>query len=139
MGGDHDRVIQNSALSRLWVLLLVCSISMALFINRRVARLVFVRMRLSGRMARRIVIVGTDAHAVGLMHTYERNPGLGYRVVGFIGDGDVGERGGVTVLGPIGDIGAILEEQAAVGAIVSLASVRSEDVNMLTRQRTESG
>ncbi len=132
-------VIQNSALSRLWVVLLACSISTALFINRRVARLVFARMRLSGKMARRIVIVGTDAHAVGLMHTYERNPGLGYRVVGFIGEGDIGERGGVSVLGSIGQIGGILEEHNAVGAVVSLASVRSEDVNMLTRQLTEKG
>ena len=99
----------------------------------------FARLRASGQISRRIVIIGTDAHAVGLMHTYERRPELGYTVVGFVGDGDLGRRGGVEVLGPVSDIDRILHEQHAVGAVVSLASVGQDEVNSLTRRLTENG
>jgi exopolysaccharide biosynthesis polyprenyl glycosylphosphotransferase len=73
------------------------------------------------------------------MHTYERNPGLGYKVVGFVGDDELGQRGGVEVLGRICDLSRIVHEHQAVGVVVSLASVPSDDVNHFTRQLTEDG
>ena len=132
-------VIQYDQLSRLWVFLFGISMALALTIERQFARRMFARLRASGQISRRIVIIGTDAHAVGLMHTYERRPELGYTVVGFVGDGDLGRRGGVEVLGPVSDIDRILHEQHAVGAVVSLASVGQDEVNSLTRRLTENG
>jgi exopolysaccharide biosynthesis polyprenyl glycosylphosphotransferase len=132
-------LVQFGDLSRLWVALYATSMLAALLIERQIARKVFAKLRASGQISRRIVIVGTDPHAVGLMHTYARHPELGYRVIGFVGDGDLGRREGVEVLGPVSDIDRILHEQHAVGAVVSLASVGQDDVNALTRRLTENG
>ncbi len=132
-------VIQYRELSRLWVLLLAGSMTLMLVIERQIARKMFAKLRATGQISRRIVIVGTDAQAVGLLHTYERRPDLGYKVVGFVGDDDLGRRGGVEVLGPITDVVRILHEQQAVGVVVSLPSVGHEEVNTLTRKLTEEG
>ncbi|MEP1124964.1 MAG: sugar transferase [Ilumatobacter sp.] len=131
--------IQYSQLSRLWVLVLGFTVTIAMLVERRIARAVFARLRREGRLQRRIVIVGTDAHAIGLMHAYDRNPALGYKVVGFAGDDDLGERGGVKVLGAIDDIRNVLETHDAVGVVVSLSSVDSNEVNLLTRRLTDGG
>lgn len=131
--------LQYEDLSRLWVFLLAVSMAGMLIVERNVARNIFSKLRTEGSMARRIVIVGTDAHAIGLMHTYQRNRALGYEVVGFVGDDDLGRRGGVDVLGPIGDLERVLRETHAVGAVVSLASVSSDEVNRVTRRLTEDG
>jgi exopolysaccharide biosynthesis polyprenyl glycosylphosphotransferase len=132
-------LIQHNELSRLWVVLFGVSMVSALLVERQIARRMFVRLRASGQISRRIVIVGTDPHAVGLMHTYGRHPELGYKVVGFVGDDDLGRRGGVEVLGPVSEIDRILHEHQAVGAVVSLASVSQDEVNSLTRRLTENG
>ncbi|MGB7879747.1 MAG: sugar transferase [Ilumatobacteraceae bacterium] len=126
-------------LSRLWVFLFgVCTVA-ALVLERLGARAVFAKMRLTGQLRRRIVVVGTDPHAVSIMHTYLRKPGLGYEVVGFVGDDELGERGGIEVLGPVSDLSRILHENDAVGVVVSLASVASDDVNSFTRRLTDEG
>ncbi len=130
---------QYTDLSRLWVAALAVCVTGSILIERGIARSMFTRLREQGRLQRRIVIVGTDAHAIGLMHTYERNPSLGYRVVGFAGDDDIGARGGVEVLGPIDDLLPMLKKQNAVGVVVSLNSVDADMVNALTRQLTDEG
>ena len=131
--------IQYSQLSRLFVVVMPICAFLALLIERRIARSTFRKLRQRGRLMRRIIIVGTDAHAIGLMHAYERDPSLGYKVVGFAGDDDLGPRAGVTVLGPIGDLARLLDEHEAVGVVVSLASVASDEVNHLTRRLTDGG
>lgn len=130
---------QFRELSRLWVFLFAACTLTAVLVERQFARRAFAKMRVSGQLRRRIVVVGTDPHAVGIMHTYERNPALGYEVVGFVGDDDLGRRGGVEVLGPIDDLSRILHEHDAVGVVVSLASVASDDVNVFTRRLTDEG
>ena len=132
-------VLQYDELSRLWVFLFGSCMVSVLMIERWIARKIFTKLRASGQISRRIVIVGTDPHAVGLMHTYARRPELGYKVVGFVGDDDLGERAGVKVLGPVADIDRVLHAQHAVGVVVSLASVNQNEVNALTRRLTENG
>ena len=68
-------------------------------IERTVARRIFTKMRRAGEICRPVLIVGTDADAVALLHAAQRTPHLGYRVVGFVGPDDIGVRGGCTVLG----------------------------------------
>jgi exopolysaccharide biosynthesis polyprenyl glycosylphosphotransferase len=131
--------LQFKELSRLWIGLVSVCVVGALLAERRVARTVFSRLRASGRLSRRIVIVGTDAHAIGLLHTYQRNPALGYEVVGFVGDDDLGERGGVSVLGSLDDLGEVLEHYDAVGVVVSLSAIGQDEVNVLTRRLTDRG
>ncbi len=131
--------IQYKDLSRLWVFLIAASIAGAVIAERQLARRQFDRLRQQGRLRRRILIVGTDPHTIGLMHTYQRNPGLGYDVAGFIGDDELGDRGGVRVLGPIDDLHTVLAEQDVCGVVVSLGSVGQDHVNRLTRELTDDG
>ena len=132
-------LIQFKELSRLWVALFGIGALLSLLVERRYARAVFRRLRQQGRLTRPIVIVGTDAHAIGLLHTYQRNPQLGYRIVGFVGDDDIGEREGARVLGPIRDVDLVLEHTGAVGVVISQSAVDQDAVNAITRRLTDHG
>lgn len=132
-------VMQFKDLSRLWIALVGTCVASAVIFERWIARRLFARMRASGRLTRRIVIVGTDAHAIGLLHTFQRNAALGYEVVGFVGEDDLGPRGGVSVLGGLDDLERVLDEQSAIGVVVSLSSVGQDEVNRLTRRLTDQG
>jgi exopolysaccharide biosynthesis polyprenyl glycosylphosphotransferase len=132
-------VFQYRGLSRLWVSLVAVGVLVSVATERRLARIAFRKMRLDGRLTRRILIIGTDPHAIGLLHTYERNPALGYEVVGFVGDDELGERCGVGVLGRVADIPRILAEQDVCGVVISPSSVGHDEVNLLTRRLTDAG
>lgn len=56
-----------------------------------------------------------------------------------MGDDDLGRRGGVDVLGLVVDVERVLVEHAAVGVVVSLASVSQDEVNSMTRHLTADG
>jgi exopolysaccharide biosynthesis polyprenyl glycosylphosphotransferase len=130
---------QYKELSRLWVVLLFLTVSGALIVERSIARRMFLNLRRTGRINRRVVIVGTDAHAIGLLHTVQRNADLGYHVVGFVGDADLGERGGVSVLGTYDDLEQIIADTNSVGVMISLSSVTDTLVNTMTRRLTDGG
>jgi exopolysaccharide biosynthesis polyprenyl glycosylphosphotransferase len=132
-------VVQYNGLSRFWVIAFAVATTVALIAEREIARRLFARMRQEGRLRRPIVIVGTDAHAVRLMHTFQRRPDLGYEVLGFIGPDDIGERGGVGVLGTLDQIEHILAEYDANGVVVSPTSVSDDEANALTRRLTDLG
>ena len=130
---------QYKELSRLWVIGLFLCVSGALIIERCIARRMFLNLRRTGRINRRVVIVGTDAHAIGLLHTLQRSPDLGYHVVGFVGDADLGERGGVSVLGTYSDLEQVIADTNSVGVMISLSSVVRQLVNTMTRRLTDGG
>ena len=132
-------VAQFHTLSRLWVLSLLTFVPLCLVLERTVARRIFARLRREGRILRRVLLVGTDAEAIGLMHATQRHTELGYQVVGFVGPDDIGTRGGCEVLGGFEDTQTVLEESGANGVMISLASVDPILVNRLTRQLTDSG
>ena len=132
-------VAQYEGLSRFWVISLAAAATVALIAEREIARRIFSRLRQQGRLRRPIVIVGTDAHAVRLMHTFQRRPDLGYEVLGFVGPEDIGERGGVKVLGTIDDIERILDDCDANGVVVSPSSVHDLDTNSMARRLTDRG
>ncbi len=131
--------LQYRDLSRLWIVSMFTLVTVALVTERRISRRVFATLRASGRINRRVAIIGTDAHAIGLLHTVERNPGLGYEVVGFVGADDLGQREGKVVLGAIRDANEILRSHECSGALISLNSVQPNQVNRLTRELTDDG
>ena len=130
--------LHYQGLSRFWVISLAVATTLALVAERAVARRIFTRLRQEGRLSRPIVIVGTDAHAVRLLHTFQRRPDLGYEVLGFIGSEDIGERGGVKVLGTLDEIEQVLHEYGANGVVVS-PSLPDQDINVLARKLTDLG
>jgi exopolysaccharide biosynthesis polyprenyl glycosylphosphotransferase len=132
-------VFQFKVLSRFWVLSLLAFVIGLMAIERTIARRIFTKMRRNGEICRPVLIVGTDADAVALVHAAQRTPDLGYRVVGFVGSDDIGVRGGCEVLGPVERTAEILEATGATGVLISLSSVDSEVVNRLTRDLTDDG
>jgi exopolysaccharide biosynthesis polyprenyl glycosylphosphotransferase len=131
--------LKFAELSRLWVVTVTTTGIALVTVERAIARKVFTRLRRERRISRRILIVGTDTHAVELLYTLQHNPELGYEVVGFVGDEDFGQRDGVMVLGPLADTEEILAETEASGVMVSLPSVPAPLVNHLTRRLTDAG
>jgi exopolysaccharide biosynthesis polyprenyl glycosylphosphotransferase len=129
-------IVQFKTMSRLWVVILVVAVAGCWVLERHVARKVFARLRREGRLRRRIIIVGTDAHAIALLNTYERNPDLGYEVVGFVGPDNAAARGSTRVLGGIDSLPELVHEAGASGVVMSLSSVSPHDVNKITRQLT---
>jgi exopolysaccharide biosynthesis polyprenyl glycosylphosphotransferase len=132
-------VVQFHELSRLWVLSVATFVPLCLVLERMVARRIFARLRREGRILRRVLVVGTDVEAIGLVHAIQRHPELGYQVAGFVGPDDIGTRGGCEVLGGFDDTQAVLERSSANGVMISLASVEPVLVNRLTRQLTDAG
>jgi len=131
--------VQFKALSRLWMLAMLVAVPLCLVLERALARRVFARLRRAGLLERPVLIVGTDAEAIGLMHATQRRTDLGYRVVGFVGPDDIGARGGCEVLGDLDDTERVLHETGANGVMISLNSVAPEQVNLLTRRLTDGG
>ena len=131
-------VMQYSMLSRLWVGLLFVCVMATLVASRIVARHIFKRLRASGRISRPVILVGTGSEAISLLHTTQRMPGLGYRVLGFTGE-PAGERGEFSVLGGVDDTLEVVSQTGATGVILSVASLEPATVNRLTRTLTEAG
>jgi len=132
-------VAQFKLLSRLWVVSVLLLVLTALVAERAIARRLFTRMRRAGRIGRCILIVGTDADAIGLLHATQRRPELGYRAVGYVGPDDLGPRGGCSRLGDLDEVEDALEATGATGVMISLASVPPGVVNRMTRRLTDAG
>jgi exopolysaccharide biosynthesis polyprenyl glycosylphosphotransferase len=128
---------QYSNLSRLWVVLAAGGVTVAAVVERQIARRAFQNMKRDGRLQRPILIVGTDTHAISLMHRYQRHPELGYHVVGLVGSDPHAERADMQVLGGIDDVSRVVSATGAVGVVISLHSVSADDVNSLTRTLTD--
>jgi exopolysaccharide biosynthesis polyprenyl glycosylphosphotransferase len=127
--------VKMKDLSRVWVALIGIWVSAALIIERTIARRIFLRLRASARVRRRILIVGTDPQAVDLQRLFRRDASLGYEVVGLVGSAPPG----VDVLGPIDDIERLLEAHDASGVVVSPATISDLEVNSMTRRLTDAG
>ncbi|MFK8026173.1 MAG: sugar transferase [Ilumatobacter sp.] len=132
--------VETRQLSRLWVAALAVFVAGALLIERRMARSIFTKLRQKGQLHRRIIVVGTDEHAMNLVEAYDRDPALGYTVVGLVGDPvAAGANPSVDVLGPAESVLGQLDKHDAVGVVVSLHSVAADTVNFLTRRLTDEG
>ncbi len=130
---------QMKDLSRLWVGLVAVSVLAALTVARSVARRVFARLRINGRLRRRIVIVGTDSHAVRLHQLFEHDPSLGYEVVGFVGDRPNDFLFRDRVLGDFADVTSVLAAHGAIGVVISPSALPESELNSMTRCLTDAG
>ncbi|MEL6892755.1 MAG: sugar transferase [Actinomycetota bacterium] len=128
-------------MSRRWVALLFVSLVTALCVERSIARSAFRRLRRERRMARRVVVVGGDAHAVELAKALERGPELGYDVVGAVTEGMLTPDPGLDVPVLVGYDGIedFVEDHGASSVIISLYSVGGDVVNQLSRRLTDAG
>jgi len=133
-------LVQNDDLSRGWVMLVFLGVVVALTIERLLARVVFHKLRRSGRMLRPILVVGTDDNAASLVDTVQRRPELGYWAVGFVATGaPEADLHGVPLLGDLTNVEDVAAEHGATGVLISLYSVDGATVNSLSRRLTQSG
>lgn len=132
-------VLTFGSLSRFWVGTVFACVVLALAIERRIARALFHRLRTSGRLTRRTVIIGADASAARLARTLYKRPDLGYTAMGFVGEGHAALLTGLPKLGELADIKHIVEDTESSGVIISMSAVDYHSVNSLARELTDAG
>ena len=110
-------------------------------IEREVARRIFTKLRVQGRMLRHVIIAGANPEGRELGQMLRTEKGLGYHVIGFVDDspfeGD--PVAGIPLLGPIADTGRILREREGSSVIVASSGVDSEVTNRLARDLLDQG
>ncbi len=126
-------IIQNATLSRLWIILLLISIFTIWLIEREVIRRTFKVLRRNGRLRRRVAVLGTDTHALGLEQRLRANPSLGYDSVGLVTGDDL------TTIEQFDELINWMETRGANGVIVSPSSFEPGELNRLTRLLTDAG
>jgi exopolysaccharide biosynthesis polyprenyl glycosylphosphotransferase len=129
------------AVPRAWLVWTFVIAIPALLLEREAARRVFARVRTNGGLARRIVIIGTNAEARGLSEMLACNPSLGYDVIGFVGsDLHAGiPNPPLPVLGEFDETIDVLERAHATGAIIALSAIDNGTANELARKLMDKG
>ncbi|MGH8976965.1 MAG: sugar transferase [Acidimicrobiia bacterium] len=134
-------VLLDWQISRTWLVLTFAIVIPALLIEREVARRAFARVRASGHLGRRVLIIGTNAEARGLSEMLACNPSLGYSVIGYVGkDLHAGiPNAPLPVLGGFDDTVSVLEREGATGAIIAMSAIDATTANALARDLMDKG
>ncbi|MGE3441838.1 MAG: sugar transferase [Acidimicrobiia bacterium] len=149
VGGVAMAVLASAALafgmklqlSRSWLGLAGVMSLVMLQLEREVARHYFARRRHKAAFRRRVLVVGCNSEAVELCTMLNREPSLGYDVVGLIADPE--QRALTTLQLPIlGDTSEALDAiraSRASGVIVATTAMNLSTSNRLIRELTEAG
>jgi len=121
-----------------WLVWLLITGSVLICINREIARRVFSRMRVGGRMVRKAVVVGSNMEADELTMMLMTSKELGYEVVG-----------SVDTTGPTGkplpwrtvlsSVESTLDETTAGNVILVPTAIDLDTAGYLTRRLTDAG
>ncbi|HZS90916.1 MAG TPA: exopolysaccharide biosynthesis polyprenyl glycosylphosphotransferase [Chloroflexota bacterium] len=97
--------------------------------ERFIVRRAVYALRRHGMLLERALIVGTSTEAQLFEWTLRRQPGLGYRVVGFIDDQPPGTevQAGLAVLGPAADLGTLVPRHNIQHIFVARSSLTQEE------------
>jgi exopolysaccharide biosynthesis polyprenyl glycosylphosphotransferase len=127
-------------ISRAWLLVLV-SVALALvIIERAIVRMFFRHARARGQFKRRVVMIGTNAEALGVVEMLRDDPELGYDVVGLLDcDTAYGVVPPVPVLGQWHDAVHVMDDVDATGVIIAASAMDVPLANRLARQLMERG
>lgn len=85
---------------------------------------------------RRVLVVGSEALGLPVMHVLTTEPGLDYRLVGFVRDAGRGDIGRFTCLGPMHDLPTVIQQSEVDEVIIALhsdAHTRIPEVGELCR------
>ena len=126
--------------SRAWLLLLLLVALVGVLAERSVVRVLFRRARASGHLKRPVVMIGTNAEALGVVNMLQSSPELGYEVVGLLDcDTAYGVVPPVPVLGRWSDAIEIVQEVDATGVIIAASAMDVPLANRLARELMERG
>jgi len=125
-------IFKDSDLSRYFVLLFILFSLPLLLLDKLVIRkfLQFIRKR--GRNIRRLLLVGAGEVGVNMYFTLKNNPQLGYRIVGFLDDGDKNFQND-EFLGPIKNLYEILERENIDDVLIALPSYAPKKIENVVR------
>jgi exopolysaccharide biosynthesis polyprenyl glycosylphosphotransferase len=128
------------AVSRVWLLLLMVIGTLAVLAERGAARRFFRRARGRGKLQRPVIVVGTNAEALGIAQMLRDDPSLGFRVVGLL-DCSNAIRGvpPVPVLGHWHDAVEIVKDLDVTGVIIATSAIDTGTANRLARDLIEVG
>jgi exopolysaccharide biosynthesis polyprenyl glycosylphosphotransferase len=114
-----------------WFGPLIVVASIALLVNREIARAVFRRLRRGGRLVRRAIVVGTNGHASSLSSMLATSGELGYEVVGSIDTARTDEGTGRSVLNRVEEIVA---DTGAGTVLIATSALDHVSTGYLTRR-----
>ena len=121
--------------SRAWLAFTFASAVLFMSAEREVVRRTFRVMRRSGRLRRAVVIFGTNDEAIAVGAMLERDPALGYEVVGYVDDAEGGEGS----LGPVAETLDLIRRTGAQSVIISASATSVETSNLLVRELIRRG
>jgi exopolysaccharide biosynthesis polyprenyl glycosylphosphotransferase len=128
----------QQSVSRSWLVLCLPTGFGACLIEREAVRGTFRRLRCSGRLLRRVVLVGANSEAESLCELLHM-PELGYQVVGVVDDGDCDQLGQIPVLGRVADTLDVVRATDATGVMVATTALTAADSNWLVRGLIDAG
>lgn len=106
--------------------------------EREGLRLAFRRMRSSGRLRRRAVIIGANEEAAAFARMFRSSPHLGYDAVGFCADEHVAAKG-VPWLGRLDDAVDLVGASRATTAVIATTSLSPAEANRVVRRLHDAG
>ncbi|MBI2886697.1 MAG: sugar transferase [Chloroflexi bacterium] len=107
--------------------------------SRLLARAVQAVLRRRGIGERRVLVVGGEPLGMTVMHILATEPGLGYRLMGFVQNGDAGDLGRFKRLGALQDMPQVLQGQQVDEVIVALPSSQHHLISDITEQCQREG
>jgi exopolysaccharide biosynthesis polyprenyl glycosylphosphotransferase len=133
-------LVLAQAVSRVWLLLLMIFGTLAVLSERGATRRFFRRARGRGKLQRPVIVVGTNAEAVGIAEMLRDDPSLGFRVLGLL-DCSNAIHGvpDVPVLGHWLDAVDIVQDLGVTGVIVATSAIDTGTANRLARDLIEIG
>jgi exopolysaccharide biosynthesis polyprenyl glycosylphosphotransferase len=124
--------------ARRWLVLTFVFALALVALDRELTRRVFQHIRKGGRMMRPIVIVGANAEGQAIAEMLEKQPWLGYRVLGFVDDLRATDSTR-TVFGPTSKTKDIVLDLHATGVVVATTAIDADTCNDLARELVEAG
>jgi exopolysaccharide biosynthesis polyprenyl glycosylphosphotransferase len=106
--------------------------------ERELVRWAFRRMRSSGRLRRRAVIIGANEEAESFVRMFQSTPQLGYEPVGSCSD-DQGFETGVPWLGSLEAAPELVAAAGATTAVIATTSIGPAEANRVVRRLHDSG
>jgi exopolysaccharide biosynthesis polyprenyl glycosylphosphotransferase len=131
----------NVLLRRSGLVILALVSCLTVFLEREIARRMFLRLRSGGRMVRHVVIAGANPEGRDIAAMLQAEPWLGYHVVGFVDDNVPAREPvpGIPLLGGVGDLQHLLQEFPHASVIVASSAVESAVTNRLARDLLDQG
>ncbi|MCP5032915.1 MAG: sugar transferase [Actinomycetia bacterium] len=122
------------SLDRIWLILGTMSTVALLAIDREIMRRWFDSRRLSGRLSRRVLMIGDNAESLGFAAMLEAEPRLGYSVVATIDPALAADPRQLTTL-----VLASARQNNAHGVVVAATAIDVQSSNRLIRDLVEAG